>query len=203
MASSRAALFRPKGPQPILKALESLRLDGHEMIGERRRLLHQERCVGAHPGTIASAEQAPDRLAGRLPEQIPQRDIDATDGVRNRAAASLPERVLVKFFAHSLGFQGGFPAVERLEHLQRSSHQRVVGKDAAQPGQTRIGVNRDQRVDAVVRPELGAPSAFRRGASQPGAPDLSDLHGRIFREKLTSSTPPRTERAAGTPGRGV
>src|SRR6185295_10723180 len=101
-----------EGSPTDLEGAEPLCLDGHETIGERRRLLHQERCVGAHRGTMASAEQAPDRLAGRLPEQIPQRDIDTTDRVRNRAAASLPESVLVKFFAQPLGFQSGFPAVE-------------------------------------------------------------------------------------------
>ena len=88
------------------------------MLGQRGRVLHQQRGIGANARTIASAKEPADGLAGCLSEQVPQGDVDPADGVGDRSAAALPERVLMKFFADSLRLQRGLAAVERFEQLQ-------------------------------------------------------------------------------------
>src|SRR3712207_6911468 len=54
------------------------------------------RSVGANAGAIAPAQEAADRLPGRLAEQVPEGDVDAADGVGQAAAAAEPEGVLVE-----------------------------------------------------------------------------------------------------------
>ena len=52
---------------------------------------HQQRAVGAHALAVAPAQQPRDGLLRQLAENVPQRDIDPRDGVRDAAAPPLPE----------------------------------------------------------------------------------------------------------------
>jgi len=86
-------------------------------VAHRRRLFHQQRAVGLHLGAIAAAEQPADRHAGRLAEDVPQRDVDAGYDVRERAAAPHPERVLVQLLGDAFGLERILAAPQRLQHL--------------------------------------------------------------------------------------
>src|SRR5207237_174164 len=46
------------------------------------RHLHEQRAIGLHTVVIGAAEQAADRLAGDLAKDVPERDVDAADHVR-------------------------------------------------------------------------------------------------------------------------
>src|SRR5688572_32004822 len=101
------------------------------MVRKRRGFLHQQRRVRPDARSITSAKQTTDRLSGRLAEQIPQRDIDAADRVRDRSAASLPERILMQLLADPLRLESIFVMVQWFKQLQCPADQRVVGKHAA------------------------------------------------------------------------
>ena len=84
----------------------------------RRRLLHQQRAIGLHAVAVAAAEQAADRLAGRLAQDVPKRDVDAADGVGERAAPAHPEGVLCSFSETRSGSSAILAAIERLQHAR-------------------------------------------------------------------------------------
>jgi hypothetical protein len=138
--------------------------------------LHENGSIGLHSLAIASAQQASDRLAGGLAQQIPKRDVNAADGMSDRTAASEPESVLMELLADALRFERVLAAVKWFQNRQCRAHQLIVAEDAAEPGQALIGVNRDQGVNAILRPQFIAPSAFRRCSTQTGASDLPDFH---------------------------
>ena len=118
-------------PPADLERAEALRLQLQQVLAQRLRLVHQQRRVGPHALAVASAEQASDRLAGGLAQNIPQGDVDAADRVRDRAAAPEPEGVLMQLLAHALGLQRVLAAIQRLQELERAAHQIVAGEDAA------------------------------------------------------------------------
>ena len=66
-----------------------------------------------------AAEQSPDGLAGDLAEDVPERDVDAGDHVRDRPAAALPEGLLVQRLAGGGGIDGAGADEERLDELKR------------------------------------------------------------------------------------
>ncbi len=161
-------------PPADLKGVKALRLERQQVLGERPRLVHQQRGIGPHPLAVAPAQQPPDGLAGGLAEEIPEGDVDAADRVGDRAAAALPEGVLVQYLADPLGLQRALAAIERLEHRQRAAHQILAGEDAAQAIQLRIGQHGDERVDgllsssSLLQPPSGRPAAQppRRGSRE-------------------------------------
>jgi hypothetical protein len=67
--------------------------------------------------------------------------------MRQGAAAAHPECVLMEFLRDALGLQCIFAMKQRLKHLQPCFHQSSIGKDAAVPDNSGIGVNRDERMD--------------------------------------------------------
>ena len=119
-----AVLPRPNGPQPILNARKPCALSRARCSASGAGLLHQQRGVGPDAVAVAAAQQASDRLAGGLAQQVPQGDVDAADGVRDRAAAAQPEGVLVQLLADPFRLQGVLAAIERLQQRQRRSDQR-------------------------------------------------------------------------------
>jgi hypothetical protein len=66
---------------------------------------------------IATAQQTTYRLPRGLAQQIPERDVDATDGVRDRATAALPKSVLMQGLANALRLERGLPEQQRLQQL--------------------------------------------------------------------------------------
>ena len=86
----------------------------------------------------------------------------------DRPASPEPERVLVQLLADALRFEYIFPAIKRLEHVQRSSHEMIVRENAAQAGQPFVGMDGDQGVHAIVGFQFVAPASFRGRASQAG-----------------------------------
>ena len=113
------------------------------MIGERLGFLHQQGSVRADAVAVPAAQQSAHRLARRLAQQIPKRDVNAADRVRDRPAPALPESVLVQLFTDALGFDRGFAEQQRFEQLQSAAYQMITGKHAAQSHQALIRVHRD------------------------------------------------------------
>ena len=54
--------------------------------------------------------------------------------------------------------------------------QGVIGKDASQANRPLVGMDRDQRVDTIIRPQFVAPASFGRGTAKAGTANLSNLH---------------------------
>ena len=98
-------------------AAETLGADPAQPLRQGIRLIHENRGVGSDALAATAAEQPANGLAGDLAEQIPQRDVDPTDGVRDGSAATEPEGVLVELLAHALRFEGVLAAIERLEDV--------------------------------------------------------------------------------------
>ena len=80
----------------------------------------------------------------------------------------------MQFLADPLRLQGVLAAVERFEHAQRPAHQRVVREGRPPSGHPFIGEDRDQRVDAIFRPDLIGPAAFGRAMAQACRSDLGN-----------------------------
>jgi hypothetical protein len=52
----------------------------------------------------------------------------------------------------------------------------IAGEHAAEAGQTSFGLDRDQRVHAIVRLQFMAPAALGGGAAQAGTANGTNLH---------------------------
>jgi hypothetical protein len=85
--------------------------------------------------------------------------------------------VLVEFLADTFRFEGVLPAIERFKDGQSRLDECVIGEDAPEPDGTFIGVNGNEGVDAVFRPDFMTPATFRRGSAQAGTANFPNLHG--------------------------
>ena len=169
----------PERAPAELERPEAVGQEPFELRGERVRLAHQDRGVRPDALGVPAAQQPADRLAGRLAEQVPQRDVDGADGMGQRPAAPEPERVLVEDLGRPLGFDGGRAAVERLELGERRPDEVDVGERAAVADRALLGDDRDERVDRILGPELLAPAAFGRRPVQADGADLADPHATV------------------------
>ena len=146
---------------------------------------------------VATAEQPADRLARDFAEDVPERDIDAADGVGDRSAASEPEGVLVEFFGEALRLVGPFTEVERREHIERCLDESDIGENGTGAGNAGIGVHDDQRVNGIIFLKFRAPAAFGRRPGQPDRPNLPNPHQvrllnldhQIWPDCMTNSSP--------------
>src|ERR1039457_889657 len=94
LTKRRLAQRRPPKRSPTnLERAKALTTNRGELLRKGLRFAHQQRGVGLHSLAVAPAQEPADRLAGYLAEDVPQGDVDSTDGVRDGAAASHPERV--------------------------------------------------------------------------------------------------------------
>ena len=175
-ASSLASPARPNGPQPILKARKSAGAVLRHHVPHGRRVVHQERAVRPHAAAVSAAEQPANRLARDLAEDVPQRDVDAADGVRERAAAAHPEGVLAQLLGDPLGLKRVLAREQGLQHAERGLDQRTRGEHAAVAGDAGRGVHGDQRVDRLLGPDFLGPAALRAFAHQRRGDDLADAH---------------------------
>ncbi len=144
---------------------------------ERLGGLHEERGVGADAIAVTAAKETAGGLAGGFPEDVPESDIDAADGVGEGATASHPEGVGVEFFGDALGFEGVLAKEERFEDAERALDESVVGEDGAPAGDAFVGVHGEQGVDAVAGFDFVGPAAFGRGAAEACGRDFGDFHG--------------------------
>ena len=87
------------------------------------RLVEQDRAIRLDAVAVVAAQQARDRLAADLAEQVPQGDVDAADGVLDRAAAALPERHLPQLLADPLRLDRRFADQPGPQQLERAFHQ--------------------------------------------------------------------------------
>src|SRR4029079_18469748 len=71
----------PERPPPEPERTEPIRQKTLEARGALIGTAREDRRVRSDAFGVPAAEQAADGLAGRLAEQIPQRDVDAADGV--------------------------------------------------------------------------------------------------------------------------
>src|SRR5262249_9758545 len=134
------------------------------------------------------AEQPPDRLPERLAQDVPERDVDATDRMGHRAAASGPEGVLVQLLADALGLKRVLPAPQRLEQIDCRLDEAAIGEDAAMAGDAGIGVHGDQGMDRVLRRDLLRPATLRarpRQGDDGYRTNTDGFHG----ERLPSGVP--------------
>jgi hypothetical protein len=150
------------------------------VVGKRRRIVHQERGIGADALAVPSAEEATDRLPGRLAEDVPEGDVDPADGMGERTAAPHPEGVLVEFLADALRLKGVLVPPERFEDIERGLDQIGVGEDTADAGDAFVGKDGDEGVDAVLRFQLVHPPPLRGGTDQTDGADVADLHVVVF-----------------------
>lgn len=82
----------------------------------------------------------------------------------------------MKFLADAFWFERAFAAIERLKDRQRGANQIVVGENAAQSDRSFLGMNCDQRVDAIFGLQLIAPASFRGGTAKAGAANFTNFH---------------------------
>src|SRR5439155_23167294 len=122
-----AGVVAPEGAPAHLECSEALRLYGQQMVTQTLGLVHQDRAIRAHALPVAPAEQTPNGLAGGLPKQVPQRDVNAADGVGDRAAEAEPEHVMVQFLADALVLKRVLAETKRLVQCRGGDTVRVLG----------------------------------------------------------------------------
>jgi len=85
--------------------------------------------------------------------------------VRDCAAATLPEGVLVQFLADPLGLQRVFAGIQWPEDRQRAADQIVAREDVAQADNPLVDQHDNQGVDTVIRAQFitdAVPLHYRR-----------------------------------------
>ena len=82
----------------------------------------------------------------------------------------------MQFLADPLRLQRVLAAVQRLQHAERPAHQRIIREGRSPTGHAFIGEDRDQRMDAIFRPDFIGPPAFWRAMAQACRPDLGNSH---------------------------
>ena len=165
-----------KGPPTDFEGAKALSFHGEQVVFEAFWFVHQQRGVRLNAFFVATAEKAADGLAGGFPEDVPEGDVDPADGVGDGAAASEPEHVLMELFADAFWFERVFATVKRFEDCEGRGNERVVGEHAAEAGDTFVGVDGDESVNAIFGAEFVGPSAFGGCASEACATDFSDFH---------------------------
>ena len=146
-----------------------------------RRVRHQPRCVRAHLVALLAAKQLVDRLTEGLPLDVPERDIDAADGVQRDAATAdvdqpavhlLPEPLDVhrifsdEQFPQAVGDGVGTGGVNnRLDRFR-------CRIDLTNAGNALVGVDKD---DKIVLASV-CDSLVQRRLSKDHRLDIRDLH---------------------------
>src|SRR5207253_11410675 len=120
-----------EGPPAHLDHLEAAGHHRLQMLAELAGLVEQDRAVGLDAAAIVAPHQPRDRLVADLPHEVPQRDVDAADGMLDRASASLPERRLAELFGDALRLYRRFVLQQRPEQLNRPGDEHPRGKAAA------------------------------------------------------------------------
>ena len=96
-------------------------------------------------------------------------------GMRDRAAAPLPESHLEQLLRHALRLQGALADAMRPQQLDGGVHKRLARVAASAPCQPSIGVDLHQRMQVFVRVEALRPAPVRRFAEQGDRTDFCNL----------------------------
>src|SRR5215211_3343665 len=102
--------------------------------------------------------------------------------------AALPEGVLVQLLRDALRLEGVLAQVQRLQHLEGGTHQRLAREDAAVADGSLVGVNGHQGVNDIVRFQLLAPAALWGRSLEADGAYLPYPHARV-RPSLRRSSP--------------
>src|SRR5215218_3468048 len=102
--------------------------------------------------------------------------------------AALPEGVLVQLLRDALRLEGVLAQVQRLQHLEGGTHQRLAREDAAVADGSLVGVNGHQGVNDIVGFQLLAPAALWGRSLEADGAYLPYPHARV-RPSLRRSSP--------------
>jgi hypothetical protein len=109
------AIDASEGAPPDLERPEPCVLPTGELRTHAGRFEHEDRRIGLDTIAVPAAKEAADGTAGRLAEDVPERDVDPTDRVRDRTAAADPEHAALQLFLETLRFEGRLAPVKRFE----------------------------------------------------------------------------------------
>ena len=138
--------------------------------------LEEEGAIGLDPVSVISTQKATHGLSAGFAQEVPQCDVDARNGVRDRAAPALPEGRLVEFFGDAFRFDGRFTDKVGFQKIQRGVHQGPAGGHASQPGQAAVRMHFQQRVQVFRRRRFGCPAGFRRCSHESDCLDTGNFH---------------------------
>ena len=168
-------------PPAELDRREALLAERRDRLGDLLgRVRHQPGRVGADPVVLDGAEQLADRLAERLPLDVPERDVDAADRVDRDPAAADEDHAAIHLVPEPLDVERVL-ADQQLAQALRDRvragrvHERRDGLgrrvDLADAGDPLVGVDQDDEIVlAAVRDPL-----VHGGLPQDDGLDIGDL----------------------------
>src|SRR5262249_15458620 len=133
------AVAPAEGTPAHLDRLEAARHCRFQFLAQRGRLVKEDRTVRLDARTVVAAEQARDGLVALLAKDVPQRDVDAADGVLHRAAAALPERRLPQLLGDARRLVGPLADQDWPQKLDGAVRQRLAGEDTTDARQALVG----------------------------------------------------------------
>ena len=158
-------------PPAQLHRLESrLHLGLHGPGGIRRLIGHQGAGIGLHLVAPGAAEQRMDGLARRLAGDVPERDLDAADGMDRRPPPAVIERALVHLLPEPADLQRVLPDQQRGEpvaelvgggRLDDRLGDGGRGIDLAQAGDAFVGMDAHQHAVLAAVGDGGIDGAAR------------------------------------------
>ncbi|MFO1047339.1 MAG: hypothetical protein U1E52_05500 [Geminicoccaceae bacterium] len=169
-------------PAQLDRVEAGLALRRHRARRRLGRLGHQRAGIGLDPIALLAADQGVDRLAQRLADHVPERDLDAAHRVQHHAAPAVIDRALVHLAPQAADLEGLLADDQRrqargdLVRGGRFDHRLGDvrrGIDLAYADDAGIGVDADdQRVLAAV----GDVGIDRAGRPQQDGLNLGDQH---------------------------
>ncbi len=164
----RLAVAASEWPPAHLNRFETTAHGLLEFFPQLGRFIKEQRAVRFDSIPVVSSEQASHRLVADLAHQVPEGDVDAADGVLNRAAATLPKRALAQALANSTGLVGALTDQHGAQQFDRRLDQGFARHGAANADQSFVGNDFDDGVDVFFGLEVINPAALDGAARQTG-----------------------------------
>src|SRR5262249_53535900 len=158
------------------------------------RLVEEDGAIRLDPRAVVAAEQPRDRLIGDLAEQIPQSDIDATDGVFDGTAAPLPEGGLPQFLGDTSPLVSAFADPVPGQQVHTGGDQRLARHRAADADEPLVGDDLEEGVEVLLGLVSLWPAAIDGAAGQACDADIDDLHTLTPLVSRSSTPPAQTPR---------
>src|SRR5262249_20380718 len=149
-----------------------------QRLAQRTRFVEEDGAVGPDAVAVAAAEETVDRLLADLAHQVPQRDVDAADGVLDGAAPALPEHALPQLLADAGRLVGALADEVLPQHADAGRDESLARHGAADADQPLVGDDLDDGVEVFLGPVALRPAAVHGAAGQAGKADIDDLHWR-------------------------
>ena len=147
-----------------------------QFLPQLGRFVKEQGAIGLDPISIISSQQTRHWLVANLAHQVPERNINAADGVLDGAAAPLPEGALPQALADATGFVGALADQHGPQQLHGRLDQGLAGHRAADADQPFVGDDFDDGVDVLFRLQIVDPAALDGAARQSGDTQLGDFH---------------------------